>query len=397
IWCVDINECWSPDICQPNAYCINYQGSYRCACNDGYAGNGTVCQDIDECSQSTARCPSVDEYCSNIPGSFLCCIGEPGRNESTCKEPSIKLKGSIISKNTGRVEVFHDGQWGRICGKNWDIREAQVACRQLGFPGAIRALSPREVPRGYGKIWLDKLDCTGRETHLSSCSGIDWRDHNCHYYRVAGVECALRGVDYCSSGLHSCHRNAECITTLGGGFLCKCNQGYTGTGFSCNDINECSSPHICHSNASCTNTPGTYRCTCKSGFIGNGTFCEDYDECSHSAHYCPSIETCRNIVGSHECCFRQSDGSNVTCQEMTVRLQGPSSFNGTGRVEVRHNGQWGTICDHNWDINDARVVCRQLGYSSALRALRGGQVPSGSGQIWLDEVGCTGNEQNLES
>ena len=78
-----------------------------------------------------------------------------------------------------------------------------------------------------------------------------------------------------------------------------------------------------------------------------------------------------------------------------LRLQGPLGINGTGRVEILHNRQWGTICDDNWDINDARVVCHQLGYKYGVRALQGGQVPDGSGQIWLDDVRCRGNEQSL--
>ncbi len=78
-----------------------------------------------------------------------------------------------------------------------------------------------------------------------------------------------------------------------------------------------------------------------------------------------------------------------------IRIIGPSASNGTGRVEIFYNGQWGTICHDYWGINDARVVCRQLGYPYAVRALRGYSVPDGTGQIWLDNVHCNGNEQNI--
>ena len=44
---------------------------------------------------------------------------------------------------------------------------------------------------------------------------------------------------------------------------------------------------------------------------------------------------------------------------------------------------------------EARVVCSQLGYRFTIRVLPGSEVPSGSGQIWLDNVYCQGNEQNL--
>ncbi|CAB4038396.1 deleted in malignant brain tumors 1, partial [Paramuricea clavata] len=80
-----------------------------------------------------------------------------------------------------------------------------------------------------------------------------------------------------------------------------------------------------------------------------------------------------------------------------LRLQGPLSAYGTGRLEIFYNGTWGTICDDYWDINDARVACRQLGYTYAVRAFQGGDVPDGTGQIWLDDVKCTGSEQNLVS
>lgn len=80
-----------------------------------------------------------------------------------------------------------------------------------------------------------------------------------------------------------------------------------------------------------------------------------------------------------------------------LRLQGPSKANGKGRIEVFHNGEWGTICDDSWDIDDAKVVCRQMGYPGAAKALQGSEVTSGSGQIWLDDVACSGKEQHVES
>ena len=64
-------------------------------------------------------------------------------------------------------------------------------------------------------------------------------------------------------------------------------------------------------------------------------------------------------------------------------------------MEVYYNGEWGTVCDDGWDLNDAQVVCNELGLGNATSSEE--FYGEGRGQIWLDNMRCVGTEKSIRN
>ena len=91
----------------------------------------------------------------------------------------------------GRVEILYAGLWGVICSSfGFDLANANVICRQLGYPGALRVAYFYEFYKGTGQIWLTNVDCTGNESALEDCAHSGFRsDRDYCIYGEIGVEC----------------------------------------------------------------------------------------------------------------------------------------------------------------------------------------------------------------
>ncbi len=86
---------------------------------------------------------------------------------------------------SGRVLVYHDGQWGTVCDRSFDDQAARVVCRQLGLQGGTANF----FGMGYGPIWLGRFSCSGSESSLVKCSRDTWGDGGCKHVDDAGVVC----------------------------------------------------------------------------------------------------------------------------------------------------------------------------------------------------------------
>ncbi|XP_069075383.1 CD5 antigen-like isoform X2 [Pleurodeles waltl] len=90
---------------------------------------------------------------------------------------------------SGRVEVKHNGVWGTVCDDSWDLKDASVACRQLG----CISVQEHEYNPTFGKsslpVLMSNVQCTGDEAAPWECPQQGWDHNTCPAGRDAGVTC----------------------------------------------------------------------------------------------------------------------------------------------------------------------------------------------------------------
>ncbi len=276
------------------------------------------------------------------------------------------------NKLKGRVEIYHDGKWGTVCDDNWDGNDAKVVCRQLGQKGGT-AYSRAHFGEGNGTIWMDEVRCSGSESQLKYCTFNSWGDHNCGHNEDAGVSCVdINNEDPVftegESATRSVSENTSSGTAIGSAVTATDGNNdiltYTLSGTDAGSFSIDSSTGQLRKSADLDyDTQNSYSVTVN---VSDGNGGSD------------SITVTINVTETEEGELRLVNGDNDL----------------EGRVEIYHNGEWGTVCDDDWDANDAKVVCRQLGHKGG-RAYNQAHFGQGNGTIWMDNVHCNGDEARL--
>eukprot|EP00736_Rhodelphis_marinus_P003694 Rmarinus@m.18323 len=240
-------------------------------------------------------------------------------------------------------------------------------------------------------------------------------------YGGTGVEC-----DACSSNGYSYEVDGDDT----GETNCACNTGFDGTGYTCQDVNECFlSSNSCNENAICSNSPGSYSCTCLSGYsgdgitclecadhanavyVGNNTMecscnsgysgdpvdnCSDVNECVESSHNCGLNATCTNSAGSFECeCNNGFGGDGLSCTECSsdASVQGQIAGGTECTCNTGYDGD-GEFCEDNNECELAMHSCDESASCSNTAGSFGCACDNGFGG---DGVTCTQCDTNAHT
>ncbi|KAG2499954.1 hypothetical protein HYH03_002239 [Edaphochlamys debaryana] len=293
------------------------------------------------------------------------------------------------TESGGRLEVLHNGVWGSVCWDEFGPEDASVACRQLGFAGGLVAWPPLKYGAGINSVWMDELDCYGDESRLDACLFDGWGYTDCSHFNDVGVEC---------------YTTAPPPAPPSDGTIELVNGNSSSLG-----LVQISMDGVWGVMCSATWTVQTAVVACRSLGLTGGTLL-------FGPQYGTQTPTDAPIYLKNLICDGSEDSlldcsydallddecepfwaAAVMCEVEDGALRLANGTESGGRLEVLHNGVWGSVCWDEFGRADANVACRQLGFAGGMVAAPQLKYGLGRHVVWMDEVNCTGDETRLDA
>ncbi|XP_072345197.1 scavenger receptor cysteine-rich domain-containing protein DMBT1-like [Scyliorhinus torazame] len=287
--------------------------------------------------------------------------GRPGDNRTIPAELQTLRLVDGGSPCSGRVEIHYRGQWGTVLDSNWDMRDAAIVCRELDCGTALSALGKAHFGKGNGTHVTGNVECTGTETALSQCASDRW-DHEAEnsHSDDAGVICSGSDKLRLVNGSSPCAGRLEIYSS--GSWSTVWGDEFSWSSLDADVV-------------------------CKELDCGSGV------AAPLNSHFGQGPGP---VIGPPGCGHQQDVGVICSDANWSLRLTDGGS-RCDGRVEIYYDRAWGRIQDKLWDLNDAHVVCRQLGCGDGIAAYNSSKDGASARSVWLIDIQCNGNEAHLQN
>ncbi|XP_067451600.1 scavenger receptor cysteine-rich type 1 protein M130-like [Thunnus thynnus] len=284
--------------------------------------------------------------------------------EITCSDSVRLVNGSTLC--SGRLEVKSEQSWSSVCEDDFDLQDAEVVCRELGC-GAPSVLQGALYGEMQALVWTEEFQCKGSESVLLDCGRSGSTKNTCSSDKAVGLTCSepddvrlVGGASRCAGRLEVKH------------------QGEWGTVH--NDLWSLKETSV----------------ICRWLDCGASVSAVRREDSSGRPVWLINPLCVQSKSTLRECVTSKSSPSDscleITCSE-SVRLvneSGPCS----GRLEVKSNQSWSSVCEDDFDLQDAEVVCRELG-CGAPSVLQGALYGEVEALVRTEEFKCEGNESAL--